>query len=430
MKKFYMQTSIDLASNNYNNYMELVSFMGAAMRCCYKGCRYCVMVHLVFWGLLNIFLTFIEVKAEQPYQFTGSQQPHQLQTIIGVGVQGKAKDLEYWRESFIHFNNHSHVRLFLLSYDQPMSGPVVENVHNFTSSQKTTWTSGRNFLGQQMFKYEEQVGHAFRYWVFADDDSINEIDCMVTNPEDMKHIPVFCLGEFFSLLMDHRYAWAQLAISVNTPPALFQRLDCPDAYVIAMHRAAIPVMFPYVERLDNLSWWESQAFLFQTAPGCVPYGGVGTSYYFIRRRGRHGQYPRGFYPELRRKALHEIYGSRGLCPHPINCDCSTDPKQQGIQGNCFLKSHLAELEGRVPKQFFLPANNSFMPMPFEYHVYYALRRESYDLESSAWYHSEEFHFCLASLNERFLSYVKMNMKLVDIDGPLFTVADTNGIVHT
>jgi hypothetical protein len=124
--KIILQADIDLDIQYNNNNTELVSLIGVAMRCCGKGCRYCVMVHLVFWGLLNIFLTLLEVNAEQPYQLTGSQQPHQLQTIIGVGVQGKAKDLEYWRESFIHFNNHSHVRLFLLSYDQPMSGPVVE----------------------------------------------------------------------------------------------------------------------------------------------------------------------------------------------------------------------------------------------------------------------------------------------------------------
>jgi hypothetical protein len=55
----------------------------------------------------------------------------------------------------------------------------------------------------------------------------------------------------------------------------YYRFDCGDAKFVAIHRLAVHILLPYVEMLDNLSWWESQQVAWRVAAGCLPESGIG-----------------------------------------------------------------------------------------------------------------------------------------------------------
>ncbi|GFR51140.1 hypothetical protein Agub_g13495 [Astrephomene gubernaculifera] len=46
--------------------------------------------------------------------------------------------------------------------------------------------------------------------------------------------------------------------------------DCVDSQIQAFHMQAVPLFIPYFDQLEDTSWWESQAFQFYIAAGCVP----------------------------------------------------------------------------------------------------------------------------------------------------------------
>lgn len=87
-------------------------------------------------------------------------------------------------------------------------------------------------------------------------------------------------------------------------------------------------MLPYIQKLDNVSWWESEGIMFYPSSGCIPHGTVATEFKFDVRGGRRGSYPRGFNATLRCEA---VYGSRGLSPQPVRCNNCSFRLRQGSQ---------------------------------------------------------------------------------------------------
>jgi hypothetical protein len=111
-------------------------------------------------------------------------------------------------------------------------------------------------------------------------------------------------------------------------PATILRLDCLDAMKNAFHREAVSVVLPYVQTMDNVSWWLSQKIQFHLTAGCFSgyvaiLGGYGESH-----SQQHTAYPRGFNDPLVRETLYNVLHPVGLVPWPI------DVGRMLGQGNC------------------------------------------------------------------------------------------------
>jgi len=98
---------------------------------------------------------------------------------IAIAAQGKAADLANWikMESLMKMEKFS--ALFVLSYDLPINKSLCDNKVKVTCLfyPGSTWRSGRNVLIRSIAKYEENVNHHFKYWLFGDDDAIKIKSC-------------------------------------------------------------------------------------------------------------------------------------------------------------------------------------------------------------------------------------------------------------
>jgi hypothetical protein len=89
-------------------------------------------------------------------------------------------------------------------------------------------------------------------------------------------------------------------------------------------------MLPYIESLDNISWYESQALIWHVNGGCIS-GYVVVLPDYIPVNNQHTQYPKGKdIPDGRDvpqelAALNAVYHPLGLIPWPIK-NISTEPK--------------------------------------------------------------------------------------------------------
>jgi hypothetical protein len=94
--------------------------------------------------------------------------------------------------------------------------------------------------------------------------------------------------------------------------------DCSDGAFNAYHRAAVPVLLPYVELVDRYSWWGSQAIMWTVIGGCVPGYSIFVGVFNIIRTSGHASYPRGRYEEVEIDAKKAVYARKGLSPWPID----------------------------------------------------------------------------------------------------------------
>ena len=271
---------------------------------------------------------------------------------VGIAVQGKADELLAWQrlyenESFA--TARQNVALFLLSFDKSMDHfPPVTGVFLFFAS-NTTWSSGRNYLAREMHKFEVKSGHLLRYWLFADAD-MAALRCKAATrmsslfpaatPANGENSAAagFCLARHVQhyLLSRLQYASVFFLGALGEEHETY-RFDCGDAQFHAMHRAAVPVLLPYVERLEDLSWQEAQAVLWRVAAGCIAEGGIGAGMLeTLPESKRHSSYPGGSYLEARSHVINELYGKLHLSPHPIDNstfntvqgDCANQPNQK------------------------------------------------------------------------------------------------------
>ena len=97
------------------------------------------------------------------------------------------------------------------------------------------------------------------------------------------------------LLGPQQFAMVAISAWEQNPEAYshFSQHECPDAMLNAFHRAAVPVLLPYNDALEDVSWWYSQEILFHLAYGCVK-GGIVTlgGYSMLRSDTEHAEYPK------------------------------------------------------------------------------------------------------------------------------------------
>lgn len=260
-------------------------------------------------------------------------------------MQGKAESLKNgWVNVLNLMQSKKNVVAFLLSYDKELR--CEDEVPNVVClfSQSTTWTSGRNLIARAMFEYERSTSSLFKYWLLADSDMANLHTCHKSTkcPESFAastaEMSACCYDIAVKTLISktvHHPVISFLQAKVEKATLSshhlgFCHIDCSDAALTAFHRDAVSVTLPYVQLLDQRSWWESQGMLFHVLAGCLR--GRGVIFNLMDLGGNveeHVAYPRGRRPEESPVALRQVYAKLGLIPHPMN---STDLLME--QGNC------------------------------------------------------------------------------------------------
>ncbi len=150
-------------------------------------------------------------------------------------------------------------------------------------------------------------------------------------------------------------------------PATILRMDCLDAMKNAIHREAVPLLLPYVDSLDKVSWWMSQAVQFYLSAGCLAGYGAILGGYEEAMAPQHSAYPRGLNYTLIQKAVYAVVQPAGLVPWPIT------PAHVLHQGHCSNQSGAGVEELAVDRVY----------------------------SSGNWMVSEPFLTCKAALKKRF-----------------------------
>lgn len=248
---------------------------------------------------------------------------------IAIAAQGKASQIGEWVKMVSLMKYHSHVSLFILSYDAPIDvSHCVSNAATHVSclyKAHTTWTGGRNYLASEIVKKENSVHHHFKYWVMCDHDQIVISRCGKTSKCGEKHSPntpefaACCFDGIIGKLMEPDVQYPVVHFSTllieeacSKDYATFMHFDCGDAMLYAYHRLAVPVMFPYIELLDKKSWWESQGIHFHLVSACFTGYSVYSNLVCGYGSSIHTGYPQGRYPAESNKAIEQVYGKVGL----------------------------------------------------------------------------------------------------------------------
>ncbi len=115
----------------------------------------------------------------------------------------------------------------------------------------------------------------------------------------------------------------------------------------AFHREAVSVILPYIDKLDNVSWWLSQALQFQVTSGCLSgYNAVMGGFLDEVLEQEHSEYPRGLDFTQSHQVAEEIFGAAGLMPWPIKGDDLDQGNCTGFPSARHLVTDLASDSGK------------------------------------------------------------------------------------
>lgn len=360
---------------------------------------------------------------------------------VAIAVQGTNNVLKEWVTVFKLMHEHllDKVRLFLFTFDSDgikFDGCDNTNIFCYSKS-STTWTQGRNYLIRKIYDYEQSKNAHFRYWLLADSDMLF-FTCkhMPSKPENTEHEKAaFCLARFiqYHLLSAVSYAQVFFLGELGTESDVYH-YDCGDAQFSAIHRAAVPILLPYVELLDKNSWWESQQIVWRIASGCIPMSGIGSGLLNGKQvKAEHAPYPKGAVRNLRAQVINKLFGSRGLSPNPIDNstfdtvagDCSNQENMKQNRANrpsgaipvYINKRELAYTDAEVPINVTGSLSNTVETVATLHRLLPELPAySSKDAEdSSKWRTTDEFHNCHAVLKERFDRFMK-GVPIEEIDG--------------
>jgi hypothetical protein len=154
-------------------------------------------------------------------------------------------------------------------------------VHAARDDPANTWTTGRNALFRIVYAAERTRGLQFSYWVAADGDAAH-LDCEPcarTRPPDYSG-PACCLDMLLRALprdgfshVGTTFAKEEIAATAAAGHAVGERTfavrDCTDAQIEAFHRDAVPLLLPYHEEFENVTWIASQSMLFLYTSTCL-----------------------------------------------------------------------------------------------------------------------------------------------------------------
>ena len=368
---------------------------------------------------------------------------------VAVGSQGSAAEIQVWLDLFPPWPVHGFpLNIFMLTYDKPLDDRRCEARHVVCIyAPNSTWTSGRNMIAAAILSHEQCSGKAHKYWVLADVD-IGGMRC--EQSEDFWSSEVhrrnstahfskgqFCMALVVSYLLRDEVQWAQIYLKFPNQghkPFQFYYRHCMDGDFVALHRAAVPVLLPYAEMLDEFAWWESQAILFMVAMACLPHGGAEV---YILPQGTknpntaHGEYPKEMDNSRRLMALKQIFTRWGLYPHPLR-----PVEMQATQGDCvdhdraLFRAHMDSHAVRTPFEMRVADFESavfkfFAKGPLHQHEVWHEVRQSVRFQggdnhtlsaSSEWLRSNEYWRCLPALKARFDKFWR-GVPLDMLDGP-------------
>lgn len=215
-------------------------------------------------------------------------------------VQGKSQTLESWVRQ--HLTVDDFVSLIYLCYDQEILPLRRERLLAFSRT-NTTWTEGRNILGQEAFRFEQETGEEFHYWIFSDEDL--KLQCQTG----------LCWLELFDLLDKVSNPVVAIQFPSHMEPRCKRKdavflTDSYDAMLNCFNRRHISTLMPYVSFGDNVSWWISQAIHFKLMRVCYPLSALVPCSIVSVNEG-HSEYPRGRDQALELRLFKDSYGQFG-----------------------------------------------------------------------------------------------------------------------
>ncbi|GFR51136.1 hypothetical protein Agub_g13490 [Astrephomene gubernaculifera] len=311
---------------------------------------------------------------------------------VALVVLGRADAYEVWLDLYLNMSTYPSVDLYYGTYDKPVrncSDTRQQQVRKIfcTFLSNTTWTVGRNALARAVFRQQKAMDTVYKYWFFVDEDAWPSKCALCEGRDDLHSC---CFDIFIEYLLRDTVNHASVGFaSVAVQPefrspsgqlyfgAPFTQLfhDCVDSQIQAFHMQAVPLFIPYFDQLEDTSWWESQAFQFYIAAGCVPGATIllgGFSYV-----NEHYGHPDGRVKvEVEEAILQKtVPGIYDMLPHFGNSS------QTGIQqGDC----------AGVGVQGW--QNSSYV-----YHGH---------VDSGWWRKSQRYERCLATMKPRFVQYMQ------------------------
>mmetsp|Transcript_16870 Transcript_16870/g.43065 ORF Transcript_16870/g.43065 Transcript_16870/m.43065 type:complete len:327 (-) Transcript_16870:41-1021(-) len=213
---------------------------------------------------------------------------------------------------------HHHV--IALTFARPVNAaaPLLEEYPLLETfyMPNSTWTQGRNAL-LAAAKHREQVHSiCYRYLVFTDDDVTLRPQNKACEEGGIVGLPCECM-KAHPVGAAQLLCMFELELSVAKPPVFTPSLGCEggcayDAIFNAFRRDALPVLLPYDERFDPISWWLSQLTLIYRIQ--MVYGQVAAlkSQFTCSVNSEHRAYPRGL-QETRRVSAAFVHEARTLC---------------------------------------------------------------------------------------------------------------------
>lgn len=315
-------------------------------------------------------------------------------TSIAIAAQGKAEDVAVWIKMMSLMETKNISALFILSFDFPINKSICDNGARITClfHPQSTWRTGRNALTRSIAEYETSNTHNFKYWMFGDSDIIRIESCKI-KASPYKSLTLELAAFCFDSIV-HRLSSDHVQYAVVSYKSLYQgnllaedklgflHGDCCDAALIAIHHLAAPVLLPYVELLDNITWWAP--IWNHLIIGCFPgYSVYWPGFQYDEKFQSHAAYPRYHYnaSSLKTKAFRQVYGRVDLIPYPITEENAN--ALDSAQGNC---AHISSAQVADPSW-----------------------------SSDAWQKLDSFKKCSHQLHSRFRSFLQ-GVDLMQIDG--------------
>ena len=319
---------------------------------------------------------------------------------IAIAVQGKAVNLADWIKMVSLMKTKELLTLFVLSFDFPIDKHLCRNRTQITClfQSKTTWRSGRNMMIRSISNYKKRFSHHFKYWMFADDD-VNRIESCFdifsgnsnTNKTRDIEMAAVCFDFIIHKLSSPNVQYAVVGyknfnLQNLVKDALgFMHADCCDGALLAIHHLAVPILLPYVELLDNITWWAPIWKNLQV--GCFP--GYSVFSQGLKHRESHSPYPKNMknIQVLMTKALRQVYTPLGIIPYPIT---EKNLKTPLIPGNC---AGITESQVNYPSW-----------------------------RSDGWLELDSYKKCYKQLRPRFIKFIENN-DLASIDGENYLLSE-------
>jgi len=160
-------------------------------------------------------------------------------------IQGEAELVK----RYYHLQDRVHSRAIYLTYDKELAGALYRP--------NTTWAEGRNILLEKALEFSN-----VEYFIFLDDDieiskgNWDEFEAFLQKYRPAIGVPVVPKTQF-TPIKENGKTWDIQAFKIH------------DEQFMAVHKDVIAdkVLFPYVSKFDDLSWWaacEIQQILIHT----------------------------------------------------------------------------------------------------------------------------------------------------------------------